>query len=161
MKIVSELKELENKKFNTEEECKKAEKEILAKRHEKEKASLTRKEDAELVTNAVKAVNAAKKEHNKSLKEINDEYSKKFGDLKKAYINALDNADNKLETAEKDYEKALNEFLEKHPEGYHATIKDGDETFDVNISGKTSNIAEDIFDLMTVSFIDFPFGFFR
>ena len=81
MKYVSELKELENKKFDSVEELEKAEEEIKTALAKKEEAkALVAKESAD-VQDAFKARNAARRSYNEKLVEARKVYNEA---LKKA-----------------------------------------------------------------------------
>ncbi len=113
--VKSELKELEGKEFANEEECRKAEAEVNAEIAKKQELATTRKNDAENVKKAI----VAEVEARKAARATKVEAFKK-------YLAACEEADKKLEDAEKAKDKALDEFCKKHPEGFHETIKIGD-----------------------------------
>ena len=115
-----------NKEFTDLEELKKAEAEHKAELVKKEEAKLARKEEAAVVQKAFADKNAAIKAYNdvavearkarlEAINKINAEYNEKIQPAYDAY-----------EKAQADYDKALSEFQAAHPEGYHLTLKDGD-----------------------------------
>jgi hypothetical protein len=56
----------------------------------------------------------------------------------------------KLDEAEKAYDVALKEFIAKHPEGYHMTLKDGDNVITLHSDNKSLDFSNafKMFDLM-------------
>ena len=107
-----------NKMFDTEEELKAAE-------EEKENKVALRKADADVVKKAITARVEA---------QIAARQAKL--DAYKAYLAACDEAEQKVEEAKKEEKIRLSEFCEKHPEGFHDTIKIGDMTYNYNYSTK-------------------------
>jgi hypothetical protein len=53
-------------------------------------------------------------------------YNESVAEAKKAFDEAVSDATNAKNSAEELYDKVLKEFIAKHPEGYHLTLKDGD-----------------------------------
>ena len=86
-----------NKPFDTIEELKAAEEEVRIAEKEKEEKAKAKKAYAKIAADAKDALN-------KSILE----------------------AEKNLECAQTKYSEALKEFTDKHPEGYHVTLKDGD-----------------------------------
>ena len=126
MKYVSELKELENKKFDTVEELEKAEAEVKTAIAKKEEAALARKAEASKVEEAFKARNAARKAYNAKLVELRKVYNEALKKARDEFESGLEETAKELKDAETVYDEALNEFIKKHPEGYHLSLRDGD-----------------------------------
>ena len=138
MKYVSELKELENKKFDSVEELEKAEKEVKEALAKKEAAkALVAKESAD-VQDAFKARNAARKAYNKSLIEARKAYNEALQKARDEFEASLDESTKALKEAEEDYDAKLKAFQKAHPEGYHLTLKDGD-----NVVTYTGRLTDD------------------
>jgi hypothetical protein len=74
---------------------------------------------------------AARKEYNDALAAASEAFSLSVAEATKA-----------KEAAESDYSAALKEFTEKHPEGYHMTLKDGDNV--MTISSQGDNVAKTV-----------------
>lgn len=126
-----------NKPFDTLEELKAAEDEYTKAEEAKKAKSLEKKNDAGKVEEAFKALNAAKTEYNKTVSEAKKVAMKLITDAKSAYASAVAEADKALEKAEDCYNTALKEFTEKHPEGYHMTLRDGDIVTDITRSASS------------------------
>lgn len=136
--------------FDTIEELQEAEEAYYAKQKAKEDAAAQKKADALKVEDAFKALNAARKTYKENLTQLTKEYVESLDNIKKAFELGKKDTHNQLAEAEEAYQAALKEFADKHPEGYHITLKDGD--FETTISKQTSeNIPVkrpvDIFDL--------------
>jgi len=126
MKYVSELKELENKKFDSVEELEKAEnkvKEALAKKEEAK--ALVKKESSE-VEDSFKARNTARRTYNEKLVEARKIYNEALRKAKDEFEASLKESTEALEKAEAEFDTRLKAFQKAHPEGYHITLKDGD-----------------------------------
>lgn len=126
MKYVSELKELENKKFDTVEELEKAEAEIKQALAKKEEAKLAVKQESAVVEKAFQERNAARKVYNSKLVELRKAYNDALKKARDEFEAGLDVSAKELQVKEEAYDKALNEFVKKHPEGYRITLHDGD-----------------------------------
>jgi chromosome segregation ATPase len=145
------------KPFDTLKELIAAETAYLDEQKAKEYKAAKKKEDAQKVEEAFKALNAARKTYKEELAQITKEYAESLENLKKAFELGKKDITSKLTTAEDNYSKALKEFTDAHPEGYHLTLKDGD--FETTISGSTtanktatSPKASDIFDIFDLLF---------
>lgn len=125
MKYVSELKELENKKFDTIEDLEKAEAEVKAAADKRAKEALVRKEDAGKVEAAFKERNAARKEYNESLNSLRKAYSEAIAKARDEFNAGLNTEGKKLEAKEQAFQTALDEFYKTHG-NYHLTLKDDD-----------------------------------
>lgn len=115
-----------NKPFDSIEELRAAEEEVKRIEKEKEEKAKAKKAEATKVEDAFKQLNEAKKLYNAELMEAKKAYTKIVADAKDSLNNAIIEADKKLEIAQENYSAALKEFTDKHPEGYHVTLKDGD-----------------------------------
>jgi chromosome segregation ATPase len=127
-----------------------AEEAYYAKQKAKEDAAAQKKADALKVEDAFKALNAARKVYKEDLTQLTKEYAESLDNLKKAFELGKKDIHNQLAEAEEAYQAALKEFADKHPEGYHLTLKDGD--FETTIGKQTSENTPvkkpvDLFDL--------------
>lgn len=127
--------------FDSVEELREAEEAYYAKLKAKEDKAAAKKADAQKVEDAFKALNAARKIYKEDLTTLTAEYSEALTDLKKAFDLGKSDIREKLATAEATYQTALKEFNDKHPEGYHVTLKDGD--FETTIEKRSSANATD------------------
>lgn len=144
-----------NKKFDSLEELEKAESNYKKEIEAKEKISAEKKADADKVQKAFCNYNLAKKEYNEELISANKDYCKIISDAKKAFSERKKNAENKLKDAETAYNKNLKDFIEKHPEGYHVTLKDGDNI--MTLSHSKTNEDTDIWKTFVDMFNSFIF----
>ena len=126
MKYVSELKELENKKFDTIEDLEKAEEEVKTALAKKEEAKAAVAKESADVQDAFKARNAARKVYNEKLVELRKVYNQALRDAEKAFTDGLKEVADEKDAAEKVYSEKLSAFQKAHPEGYRITLKDGD-----------------------------------
>ena len=141
--------------FESIEALKEAEEAYYAKLKAKEDKVAEKKADALKVEDAFKALNAARKTYKEKITQLTTEYTESLTELKKAYEAGKADLLNQLAAAEDTYAKALKEFTDKYPEGYHLTLKDGD--FETTISGKcnTTNktkATEDFLDIFKLLF---------
>jgi predicted nucleic acid-binding Zn-ribbon protein len=113
-----------------------AEDEHYAKLKAKEDKAAEKKADATAVEEAFKALNAARKTYKEDINELTKVYSQGLADLKEKFESSRKAIKENLAKAEDDYSNALKAFIDKYPEGYHLTLKDGD--FETTISGQTS-----------------------
>ena len=102
----------------------------------KEDKAAQKKADATTVEEAFKALNTARKTYKEDINELTKVYSQGLVDLKEKFESSRKAIKENLAKAEDDYSKALKAFIDKYPEGYHLTLKDGD--FETTISGQTS-----------------------
>lgn len=121
----------------------------------KEDAAAKKKADAKVVEDAFKELNAARKIYKEDLTQLTTEYAEALDNLKKAFDLGKKDITNRLAKAEEAYEKALKDFTDKHKEGFHLTLRDGD--FETTISGSskanTANLTtNDIFDVFDLIF---------
>ena len=114
------------KLYESEEELKNAEIAVAEAEAKKNEAAALKKADALKVEEAFKAVNDAKREYNTKVIAARKMYNENIAAAKKAFDEAVSDASEAKNTAEELYDKVLKEFIAKHPEGYHLTLKDGD-----------------------------------
>lgn len=117
---------------------------------EKTKKAEAKKAEAKVVEDAFKARNAARTEYNKNVAEAKKIYTESLQALRTTFDEAVTAENKKLDEAEKAYDAALKEFIAKHPEGYHMTLKDGDNVITLHSDNKALNFtnAFKMFDLM-------------
>lgn len=135
MKFYSEVTK---KLYETEEDLKTAEKAVADEKAKKEEAALAKKTDAKKVEDAFKVRNDAKREYNTKVVAARKMYNETIAAAKKTFDDAVTDAANTLNTAEEVYDKILKDFIAKHPEGYHLTLKDGDNV--VTYSSAVDNV---------------------
>jgi chromosome segregation ATPase len=114
------------KPFDSIEELKEAEAAYYDKLKAKEVAANAKRNEAKKVEDAFKALNAARKTYKEELAQLTKEYADSLEHLKKAYELGQKDLRTNLATAETAFDEAYKAFVEKHPEGYHLTLKDGD-----------------------------------
>ncbi len=135
MKYYSELtKQL----YETEKEAIAAEKKLEAEKAEAAKKASAKKAEANKVEEAFKARNAARREYNTKVMDARKAYNTALVEAKKAFNDAVTEATNAKDKAEETYNTALKEFTDKHPEGFHITLKDGDNVMTVSNSSDRS-----------------------
>jgi membrane protein involved in colicin uptake len=123
MKFYSEVTK---KLYNTQEDLVAAEQKVVEVAAKKAEAAKTKKADATKVEEAFKANNAAKRDYTMKVIAARKAYNEAVAAARKAFEEAVTAASTVKATAEEAYDKALKEFIAKHPEGYHLTLKDGD-----------------------------------
>lgn len=131
MKYYSEIL---NKNFDKVEDLEKAEEEHKAEQAKKEEAKALVKKESSEVEDAFKARNAARHAYNEKLVEARKIYNEALRKAKDEFEASLKESTETLEKAEADYDTRLKAFQKAHPEGYHITLKDGD-----NVVTYTSN----------------------
>lgn len=149
MKFYSEVTK---KLYESEEELNAAEKAVADENAKKAEATKAKKADALKVEEAFKANNTAKREYNAKVLAARKMYNESVTAAKKAFDEAVTDANEAKDIAEKHYDKMLKEFTDKHPEGYHLTLKDGDNV--VTISSNT-NVLNDSFNKEYNNLIDY------
>lgn len=141
MKFYSETLD---KLFDTEDALNEAE--CMAKKaaEEKAKKAEAKKAEAHAVEAAFKTRNEARRTYNANVLSLRKDYNKQLVDLRKSFEESVEAEAKKLSTAENVYDTALQNFIDKHPEGYHLTLKDGDNvtTLDGN-TGRLQAFAND------------------
>lgn len=146
-----------NKLFDTEKDLKAAEKELTDKEAKKAEAASQKKADANKVEEAFKARNAARREYNTKVMDARKAYNSALLEAKKAFDAIITEATASLDKAEVEYNTALKEFTNKHPEGYHMTLKDGDNVMTLSKSGekqieKTKEYVDSVMDVFKAFF---------
>lgn len=136
MKFYSEVTK---KLYESEEELVTAEKAVVDAEAKKVEAAKAKKADATKVEEAFKANNVAKREYNTKVVAARKMYNEAIANAKKAFDEAVSDAATAKNSAEELYDKALKDFIAKHPEGYHLTLKDGDNV--VTLSSQTDTVA--------------------
>lgn len=146
------------KPFDTLEELRKEEQEFLAAEEAKRQAAEARKNQAAVVEKAFKELNAAKLVYNEEVTALYSELAKNIEAAKVAYNEGIKKSNEKLDVAQGTYNEALNKFIEEHPEGYHLTLKDGDNVVTIRSNNATeATIGEDF----TKKFFDSFFKFLK
>ena len=128
-----------NKPFDSVAELREAEAVYYAEQKAKADKVAQKKADAQKVEAAFKAMNAARREYKEKLTQLTKEYSEELTNLKKAFELGKKDIQDQLSAAEDNYSKALKEFTDKHPEGYHVTLRDGDFETTISRSNKIQN----------------------
>ena len=123
MKFYSEVTK---KLYESEEELNTAEQAVAAENAKKAEATKAKKADALKVEEAFKAANDAKREYNAKVIAARKMYNDTVATAKKAFDEAVSDATDAKNKAEELYDTILKDFIAKHPEGYHLTLKDGD-----------------------------------
>ena len=123
--------------FDTLEELRAAEAADQKAKEEKMQAAKAKKDAAVAVEDAYKALNAAKRLYKEELSDVIRRYTDAMKILQVDFEREKQAAAAKLMQAEADYKAKLKEFTDKHPEGFHITLKDGD--YETTIS-QESNI---------------------
>lgn len=123
MKFYSEsLKEM----FDTEAALVEAEAAAAKKAEEKAEAAKIKKAEAKEVEDAFKARNTAKKAYSEKILELRKKYAEDIAQLKSTLDTEMAAAAEEYNKYEKAYDEKLSAFIKNHPEGYHMTLKDGD-----------------------------------
>ena len=148
-----------NKPFDTLEELQAAEEKVLKEQEAKTKAAAERKAEANKVEAAFKARNTARHEYNEKIVAAKKAYNEAVLTAKKAFDDAICNATNAKDKAEETYNAALKEFTGKHPEGYHLTLKDGDNV--TVLSGQGSNDSDAKINREYNELLDYIFSFWN
>lgn len=126
------------KLYDTEKELKAAEKIVAEEEAAKLEAAKNKKAEAKVVEDAFKALNAARREYNSKVMDARKAYNNALVEAKKAFNDMITEATNIKDKAEEVYNTALKEFTNKHPEGFHITLKDGDNVMTVSNSNDRS-----------------------
>ena len=141
------------KLYETEEDLRNAEIAVAEAEAKKNEAAALKKADALKVEEAFKTSNDAKREYNAKVVAARKMYNENVAAAKKAFDEAVNDASEVLNTAEEFYDKVLKEFIEKHPEGYHLTLKDGDNVVTLSSQTEVGNtIAKDYDKLLNFIF---------
>lgn len=139
-----------DKLFDSEKELIKEETAAEKAAAEKTKKAEAKKAEAKVVEDAFKARNAARTEYNKNVAEAKKIYTESLQALRTTFDEAVTAENKKLDAAEKAYDAALKEFIAKHPEGYHMTLRDSDNVITLHSDNKALDFtnAFKMFDLM-------------
>ena len=124
------------KPFEKLEDLKRMEEVYFAEQKAKENKVAQKKADAQKVEDAFKALNAARKIYKEKTCQLTQEYADALANLKKVFEVGKKDIRDALSEAEDAYAKALKEFTDAHPEGYHVTLRDGD--FETTISHQST-----------------------
>lgn len=139
-----------DKLFDSEKALLDAEKAAEKAAMEKNKKAEAKKAEAKVVEDAFKARNAARLAYNKNVGEAKKVYTDGLKSLRSSFDAVVVAENKKLDEAEKAYDVALKEFIAKHPEGYHMTLKDGDNVITLHSDNKSLDFSNafKMFDLM-------------
>ena len=146
MKYYSEIL---NKNFDSVEDLEKAEEVHKAEQAKKDEAKALVKKESSEVEDSFKARNAARKAYNEKLVEARKAYNEALRKAKDEFEASLKESTEALEKAEADYDTRLKAFQKAHPEGYHLTLKDGD-----NVVTYTDNLIDEHSKALTKEFDD-------
>ena len=129
-----------DKMFDTEKALLAAEETAFKAEQEAKAKSLAKKTEAKVVEDAFKTHNAAKKAFNANMISRRKKYAEDLAALKAAYDADIAKETKKLDETAKAYDQALKEFNAKHPEGFHMTLKDGDNVITLHSSGNPDTL---------------------
>lgn len=115
-----------NKLYDTEKDLQVAEQALADAEAKKAEAAREKKAEAQVVEDAFKARNAARREYNEKVISLRKEYHDVIVAAKAKFEEGIAEAAKAKDDSENAYNEALKEFTSKHPEGYHMTLKDGD-----------------------------------
>jgi hypothetical protein len=157
MKFYSEITK---KLYDSEKELADAEQAVTDAEIKKAEVAKAKNADAVKVEEAFKANNDARREYNAKVLAARKMYNDTVAAAKKAFDEAVTDATNAKDTAEKHYDKMLKEFTDKHPEGYHLTLKDGDNVFTISsqadmLNNSFNKAYNNLFDFMVKHFWEF------
>ncbi len=136
-----------DKMFDTEKALLQAEEAAFKAEQEAKAKSLEKKAEAKVVEDAFKAHNQAKLNFNQKVALLKKAYNENILTLKKQFDADLQAEEKILAEAAEAYDSALSAFIEKHPEGYHMTLKDGDNvvTISSSVGEGATQLLEDVF----------------
>ena len=144
-----------NKAFDSVDELKEAEAAYKAEQKAKEDKAAAKKAEAQKVEVAYKELNAARKAYKEDLLAMTEAYQKALATLKADFESDKEKVQKVLADAEAKYAAALKEFTDKHPEGYHITLRDGD--FETTLSSNRKATKKEVGSMQDI--IDLLFGF--
>lgn len=124
-----------NKMFDDENTLLAEEEKALQEEQTAKAKALEKKEEAKQVEESFKLANAARREYNETIVKLRKQYNADLIKLRTTFEDASAEAKKALEAAELKYDADLKDFIAKHPEGYHMTLKDGDNV--VTIKGNS------------------------
>ena len=139
-----------DKMFDSEKELLKAEETAFKAEQEAKAKSLAKKAEAKVVEDAFKARNAARLAYNKNVGEAKKVYTEGLKSIRASFDAVVVAENKKLDEAEKAYDTVLKDFIAKHPEGYHMTLKDGDNVITLHSDNKSLDFSNafKMFDIM-------------
>jgi hypothetical protein len=112
--------------FDSIEELLKAESAYEIKKKLDEEEATKAKEDEAGVHTAFRLLNEAKKKYAESIDATTQRYRDELDELQDNFKKEIEIINDRLEHAEQVYAEALKLYEEKHPEGYHLVLKDGE-----------------------------------
>jgi hypothetical protein len=127
---------------------------------EKEQKVAAKKAEAKVVEDAFKAYNAAKTAFNTNMVARRKKYAEDLAALKNAYDTAVEEDTKKLDAAANTYNNSISEFTKKHPEGFHMTLKDGDNVVSLHSKG-SMNMDTNIKSMLNDKWFDSFFNLFK
>lgn len=133
-----------NKEFDSLEELKTAEDNFKSNEKKKEEAKALRKSDAAVVQKAWEEKLAAEKARNAKVLEAGNVRRKAVAEANKKYYEEIVEVEKQLKAAQEKYAAALKTFQEAHPEGYHLTLKDGDNTTTLQYNVVGGDVMKDV-----------------
>lgn len=142
-----------NKPFDTLAELTEAEDALKRAEEEKKAKADARKAEASKVEEAYKKLNAAKAGYNDSVIAAKKVYLEIVNKAKKEYAEKVAEAEKAVHDADEAYDSALKEFNKAHPEGFHITLRDGDNV--TTLSSKSGSFYSDFSDLFDFFFSRF------
>lgn len=113
----------------------------------KEDLKTRRKQDAELVGEAYKALTSVKASTAKTIADARKQCALEFEEVRKKWSAVIEQANNAAAGAEGIFNEALKAFQERYPEGYHLTLRgENDETLTIDTRNTdTIDMFNDIF----------------
>lgn len=137
-----------DKIFDTEKDLIAAETAEEAKTKKKAAEAKAKKDEANKVQELYVAQNAAIKKFNESLVELRNVYNKAVRDARAEFEKGTDIITKERDAVVKAYDEALADFINKHPEGYHLTLKDKDSQTILSGTAKTADFVDEYTDLI-------------
>lgn len=131
-----------NKMFDTEKELLVAEEAAFKAEQEAKAKSLAKKTEAKAVEDAFQNRNAAVRTYNENVAKLKKTYNEEVFALKQKFDADVKAETAKVDEAEKAYDTVLSAFIERHPEGYHMTLKDGDNVVTLSSTSGTETVDE-------------------
>lgn len=128
-----------DKLFDDETSLVAAEKELEEKEAEKALKAKEKKSEASKIETLFAAKNAAVKEYSEELTKLRNEYNTAVREARKDFESKVAEISAKKDEAVKAYNEALDAFIKKHPEGYHMTLRDGNNVSTLYSSGKNAD----------------------
>ena len=113
------------KVFDTEEELKAAEAEAKQAAEKKALQAKEKKDEAAKIEELFAAKNTARKKFSEELVALRNEYNKAVREARAEFDSKVAEITKARDEAEAKFNQAVSDFVKKHPEGYHMTLKDG------------------------------------